>query len=279
VNDILLLSYLTYYLINGGYGLFGYQGFKYFDVRVAELITAYGRHTLNRMQEIAKLNGFVIVGGDTDSLFLQPQEDSHISNFISECNEKLYVEVQHDKTLTKAIITKKKHYVGITEIGTIIVKGMEGAKNDRPPWINNVFNQFLKDILVNNLDPVINLRKSLREFEEGKIDPNQLKISTRISKDPNSYTVNIPQKKIGLLLNAKEGDIIEYYKSDNTEGVTLNPNDISVRKYKSMLWNTLKDVLEISDYDIVALERELILNCSNIVDKIHRQQVSEVKTM
>jgi DNA polymerase, archaea type len=53
-------------LINGGYGLFGYEGFKYFDLRVAELITAYGRHTLSRMQEIAKLNGFTIVGGDTD---------------------------------------------------------------------------------------------------------------------------------------------------------------------------------------------------------------------
>jgi hypothetical protein len=54
---------------------------------------------------------------------------------------------------------------------------------------------------------------------------------------------------------------------------------VSERKYKSMLWNTVKDVLEISDYDIVALERELILNYSNITDKIHRQEVSEVKTM
>jgi hypothetical protein len=72
---------------------------------------------------------------------------------------------------------------------------------------------------------------------------------------------------------------IQYYKSDKSDGVSLNPNDISVRKYKSMLWNTVKDVLEISDYDIVALERELILNCSNITDKIHQQDVSEVKTM
>lgn len=231
------------------------------------------------MQEIATSDGLDIVGGDTDSLFLQPQHDSNILQFISECKEKLKVEVELDKTFTKAILTKKKHYVGITDNGNINVKGMEGIKNDRPSWINDIFNQVIKDILVDNTDPAINLRKSLKELEEGRIDLNQLKISTRISKDPNSYTVNNPQKKIGLLLNAKEGDIIQYYKSDNTEGVTLNPNDISVRKYKRMLWNTVKDILEITEYDIVALEQELILNCSNTKDKTYRQQVSEVKTM
>jgi DNA polymerase elongation subunit (family B) len=40
-------------LINSGYGLFGSPAFKYADVRVAELITAYGRHTLQMMRDIA----------------------------------------------------------------------------------------------------------------------------------------------------------------------------------------------------------------------------------
>ena len=42
-------------LINGGYGVFGNPYFKYSDLRVAELITAYGRYTLSKMQEIAKV--------------------------------------------------------------------------------------------------------------------------------------------------------------------------------------------------------------------------------
>jgi DNA polymerase, archaea type len=41
-------------LINGGYGVFGSRFFKYYDPRVAELITAYGRYTLTKMQEIAE---------------------------------------------------------------------------------------------------------------------------------------------------------------------------------------------------------------------------------
>ena len=57
-------------LINGGYGVFGNHYFKYYDPRVAELITAYGRYTLSRMQEIAINMGFEVVYGDTDSLFI-----------------------------------------------------------------------------------------------------------------------------------------------------------------------------------------------------------------
>jgi DNA polymerase-2 len=79
-------------LINGGYGLFGNEGFKYFDIRVAELITAYGRYTLTKMQEMAKSNGFDIVGGDIDSLFLQTNNgggvvESDVQN-SSQCAKK-----------------------------------------------------------------------------------------------------------------------------------------------------------------------------------------------
>jgi DNA polymerase elongation subunit (family B) len=33
-------------LINGGYGLFGNPAFKYMDIRVAELVTAFGTYAL-----------------------------------------------------------------------------------------------------------------------------------------------------------------------------------------------------------------------------------------
>ena len=69
-------------LINGGYGLFGNKNFKYSDVRVAELITAYGRHTLSNMEKMAKSFGFEVVTGDTDSLFLHGIVD--ISKFITD---------------------------------------------------------------------------------------------------------------------------------------------------------------------------------------------------
>jgi DNA polymerase elongation subunit (family B) len=71
---------------------------EYFDIRVAELVAAYGRYTLNFMQELGKSYGFNVVGGDTDSPFLQPHHSSNIEVHF-ECKEKLKVEVEQEKTL------------------------------------------------------------------------------------------------------------------------------------------------------------------------------------
>jgi DNA polymerase elongation subunit (family B) len=57
-------------IINSGYGVFGHQYFKYYDPGVAELVTAFGRDTLIKMQSIATELGYPTLYGDTDSLFL-----------------------------------------------------------------------------------------------------------------------------------------------------------------------------------------------------------------
>ncbi len=92
-------------LINAGYGVFASRYFKYYDPRVAELITSYGIHILTKkMQDIAKSMGFEIVYGDTDSLFLHYQNintDSFLNvegialRFNEECSKHLRVEVEH----------------------------------------------------------------------------------------------------------------------------------------------------------------------------------------
>ena len=242
-------------LINGGYGLFGNPAFKYADVRVAQLITAYGRHILHIMRDLAISGGFTVVAGDTDSLFLDGGNDSSgnlMQHFISECKEKVGVDVEHSITFVKAAIIKKKHYFGLTDRGEIKVVGMEGKKNDRPTWINKVFEQFLEDFKEDR-DPTINLRAAINDLESGKIGPELLKVRVKLAKDPADYAVNNPNKKIGMLLGAKAGDVIWYYKTASSDkkkaGISINPEEISTCKYKEMLMSTVKDALEILGYD------------------------------
>jgi DNA polymerase elongation subunit (family B) len=258
-------------LINAGYGVFGSQYFKYYDPRLAELITAYGRYTLTKMQDIAKSMGFEIVYGDTDSLFLYntaysssgtiPSHD--IIRFREKCYNQLGIEVEHAKTYTTAVISdKKKHYVGWSNIQgkEPDIVGMEGDKNDRPKWINTVFRHAVYDI-VNNVDPITNLKKAIFNLECGGINPELLKRSNRLSKNPEEYeNENDRKRKIGLAIGARKGDVIEYFESDSKEGYSLNVQDISVRKYKIMLWKAVKDILQIVGYNIVSIEQELILN-------------------
>lgn len=268
-------------LINGGYGVFGSQYFEYYDPRVAELITAYGRYTISRMKDIAKNLGFEIVYGDTDSLFLHHNNNNDgnedadlsltaeatLSKFKEECNKQLGIEVEHAKTYKTAIILdKKKHYIGWTGIegSEPDIVGMEGDKNDRPKWINSVFRQTAHDILSNyrnnncNYDPIVNLRKVISDLQSGNVDPELLKRSLRLSKNPDEYeNENDRKRKIGLAIGARKGDVIAYYESDNKEGYSLNPQDISFKKYRIMLWKTVKDILQIAGYDIATIEQQI----------------------
>jgi DNA polymerase, archaea type len=258
-NNVMQLALKN--LINGIYGLFGSEFFDFSDYRVAELTTAFGRQTLKYMQHIAeKVYGFKVIYGDTDSIFVTDvKKENDTNKFLAECSIVLEdVEIELANVFNRTLIIKKKHYLGITKEGEIIVKGMEGAKNDRPPWINNVFNRFVKETFADDVDSLENLSHSLKELEEGKVDINELKISVKLSKDPDQYTVNNIQKKIGLNLNLKEGDVIQYYKSDNQDGISLDPKHISIQKYEIMLWNSVKDILEVTGHDVSTIEQDMI---------------------
>jgi DNA polymerase elongation subunit (family B) len=112
----------------------------------------------------------------------------------------LGVEVEHAKTYQTAIISgKKKHYIGWTGIeGTEPdIVGMEGDKNDRPKWINNVFRQIVSDILASK-DPIASLKRQVEDLELGNVNPELLKRSNRLSKNPEEYeNENDRKRKIG----------------------------------------------------------------------------------
>jgi hypothetical protein len=43
-----------------------------------------------------------------------------------------------------------------------------------------------------------------------------LKVKVNLAKDPADYVVNNPHKKIEILVGAKAGDVIWYFKTDKT---------------------------------------------------------------
>ena len=102
-------------LINAGYGVFGYEHFKYFDIDVAMLVAAYGRYTLTKMIEPAQDAGFEVAYGDTDNIFIVKGNCKHIAKEIELLIYKyakiLNVDVRHETTFDKVIIAKKKHYL------------------------------------------------------------------------------------------------------------------------------------------------------------------------
>jgi hypothetical protein len=105
------------------------------------------------------------------------------------------------------------------------------------------------------------LKQSVYDLEIGNVNSELLKRSQKLSKNPEEYeNENDRKRKIGLAIGARKGDVIEYYESDNKEGYSLNPQNITISKYKTMLWKVVKDILEIAGYDVVTIEKELFLS-------------------
>lgn len=87
---------------------------------------------------------------------------------------------------------------------------------------------------------------------------------SKLSKNPEEYHNTYDRKRrLGIAVGARKGDVIEYYECDsNKAGYSLNHQDISVRKYKLMLWKTVKEILGIAGYEISSLENELVFDHS-----------------
>ncbi|HYZ58787.1 MAG TPA: DNA polymerase domain-containing protein [Nitrososphaeraceae archaeon] len=131
---------------NSGYGTFGQVYFEYYDVRVAELITGFGRHTLLGLRELLNENGVEILYCDTDSLFVK-NSGVHVNenlNIAALAREKFHVDFSKERIWKLLVLGKnKKQYFGILENGEHMYKTLIGLKGDRPPYFTEVVSRLV----------------------------------------------------------------------------------------------------------------------------------------
>ena len=252
-NNVMQLALKN--LINGVYGLFGSDFFAFSDYRLAEITTAFGRQILEYMQHIAEnVYGLTVIYGDTDSIFVTNiRNENDINKFLAECSIVLEdIEIEISNIYAKTLIVKKKHYIGIPKDQTkeIDIKGLEGLKSDRPPWINQLQRQLVED-LRQNLDPTIKLKEAYVQMESGQVPFELLAIRSTLNKAPKDYANDTYQKILAEQTNAEEGDVLKYYKSNTKGKAHTNPAFISRSKYLEMLKTTFFDQLKVLGYDFL----------------------------
>jgi hypothetical protein len=63
---------------------------------------------------------------------------------------------------------------------------------------------------------------------------------------------------VGKTLNAKQGDLLEYFSSNakkTGKSWTLDPAEIDFAHYKELLWNIVDEILEIAGYPVAELAK------------------------
>jgi hypothetical protein len=68
---------------------------------------------------------------------------------------------------------------------------------------------------------------------------------------------------LGLKLGASKGETVYWYESlANSRGYSINIKDISISKYKNILFDKIKDMLSITGYDTDTIKRLIYENQS-----------------
>ena len=63
------------------------------------------------------------------------------------------------------------------------IKGMEGIKSDKPPWINQIQYDFDDDLKYGR-DPTSKLKKAYIDMEQGLVPRESLEIKLTLKKEP-----------------------------------------------------------------------------------------------
>jgi DNA polymerase-2 len=160
------LSHAIKIIMNSFYGVLGSTGCRFFDPRVCSSITLRGHDIIQRSRDWIEEQGYTVIYGDTDSLFVwvenqsadkPPQTTAQCHEIGSrlarelnrwwtktiqtEFNVKSALEIQFEThylrflmpTMRGSDIGTKKRYAGVIEVGDkqeLVFKGLENVRTD-----------------------------------------------------------------------------------------------------------------------------------------------------
>lgn len=297
-NTLLLEEYDTHQMgakifANAGYGLFGTKNFDFSNYKVAECITAEGRRIHKQMEIMAQQNpfNFEIVFGFTDSIFIRMDSTIHknreeqIREFIDRCKKEFGMTVEIKNMFVNSILYgEMNRFVGWSgkEKDEPLIKGLDGLAYSVPlwvkKWISNIINEIIKKPLsrfetVPKLlnEAVFDLEHNVCTSEENI--EKQLKFTQRLSKYPNEYHKNNRTGLLGRLLEKDKGEQVWWYEIIGVDNETKSnfstsipkPENVNIKKYKELLFNKLKDTLEITGFDTKKIRLELVEGMRSLI--------------
>ena len=223
--------------INASYGVFGTEAFHLYSLPVAESVTAIGRTVLKETLALASKLNLTILYGDTDSLFLWDPPRDRLEELVRMVEERFGLELEVDKTFRISLFSGlKKNYIGVTEEGDVIIKGMVGKKSNTPEFIKEEFKKAVEILAsIRSQEDVSKALELLRnhaseisrKIRKREYTLEEMAIKVMLSKELREYTKNTPQHvKAAMLLKKyvphmrfERGTIISYVKTRDRIGV------------------------------------------------------------
>lgn len=180
-------------IANSFYGMFGYARARWYSKECAESVTSFGRHYIKETIEMAKEEGFEVIYGDTDSLFVKLDEKSRedVSKFLDKVNENLpgIMELELEDYYKRGVFVTKKRYAMIGEDNKIVVKGLEFVRRDWAALAKRTQEQVIEAILQDASPEKAAkiVRETTKAIQQRKADLEDLIIHTQLKKPIDEY--------------------------------------------------------------------------------------------
>jgi DNA polymerase-2 len=207
-------------LMNSMYGVLGAGASRLFSPDVANAITHFGQQLIQKAAEIARDRGFEVLYGDTDSLFINPDEDDAqqaiavaeklrrtvgdgVAEFVrGTYRSESFLELEFEKIYHRFLLPEvrggktgsKKRYAGLIceEDGGEHVEfvGLESVRRD---WseVSKRFQRGLLDLVFHDRAVEEFIRSFLSDLRAGRYD-DELAYRKAIRKGLDSYTKTTP---------------------------------------------------------------------------------------
>ncbi len=257
------LSQAIKILMNSFYGVMGSFGCRFYHPHLPTAITGTGHRLLLGSKDYLKENGYEVVYGDTDSLFIQLKKDEgkeaaqngmRIANDLNNYwKEKIsaeygltsHLEIEFEKYYRKFIITPargsesgaKKRYAGL------VVESATGGEKEKLEFVGMEFvrsdwTRLAKEFQVELYTKVFNdedveewIKEIVNKVKAGEYD-EKLVYRKRLRKDVDDYVKNIPQHvKAARLLPEAVGTVYYVITKRGPIPIELKHNDIDYQHY------------------------------------------------
>jgi DNA polymerase I len=222
---------------------FGYQGFanaKFGRIECHESINAYAREILLDAKETFEANGWRVVHGIVDSLWVQAiddQEQTPLGDVASEISEATGIRLEYEQAYDWIAFCPRRNdaagaltkYFGhiedepVDDPGSYKVRGIEIRQRSTPPFFETVQLELMQTLAATH-DPekvCDRLQVAIGQLRAGAVDPASLAIKNRVSKSVEEYTqatrnVAALQRSQDLGLEKRPGQDVEYVVVDDS---------------------------------------------------------------
>ena len=222
------------------FGYLGYKNARFGKIEAHESTTAWGREMLLRAKEVAEQRGFRFLHGLTDSLWVKKtgakKEDYlELGKLMEEKTgipialEGIYRWISFLPSKQDPRIGVPSRFFGLFDTGRLKVRGLMARRHDTPGFVKKAQEEILailtqardrkeyKEILRTRVQSLI--ETCMDGLMGGKMNPEELSILKRLSRDPMGYehgtmTAAVAQELLARGVKLMPGEAIQMVITD-----------------------------------------------------------------